>query len=90
MLRRIKHFLQRKGFNFDVMVIEQVVVVYNAVNEFVGSDKKNKIQLLHSNNYRFWHVWRINRNWFSLALSSQTAQSAQLKMQAFAFGVHKA
>lgn len=42
MLRRIKHFLQRKGFNFEVVVIEQVVVFHNAVNEFVGSDKKIK------------------------------------------------
>ena len=42
MLRRIKHFLQLKGLNFDVMFIEQVVVVYNTVNEFAASDEKIK------------------------------------------------
>ena len=31
----IKIFLQRKVFNYDVMLISQVVVVYNALNEFV-------------------------------------------------------
>ena len=43
LLRRIKHFLQLKGLNFDVMFIERVVVVYNTVNEFAASDKKKKI-----------------------------------------------
>ena len=33
--------LQLKGFNLEVMLIE-VVVVYNAVNEFAGSDQKIK------------------------------------------------
>ena len=50
----IKIFLQRKVFNYDVMLISQVVVVYNALNEFVDSDK------IHSNNYSFCHVWRNN------------------------------
>lgn len=42
LLRRIKHFLQLKGLNFDAMFIEQVVVVYNTVNEFAASDEKIK------------------------------------------------
>ena len=42
LLRRIKHFLQLKGLNFDVMFIERVVVAYNTVNEFAASDKKIK------------------------------------------------
>lgn len=42
LLRRIEHFLQLKGLNFDVMFIEQVVVVYNTVNEFAASDEKIK------------------------------------------------
>ena len=57
----IKIFLQRKVFNYDVMLISQVAVVYNALNEFVDSDK------IHSNNYSFCHVWRNKRMWFSLA-----------------------
>lgn len=43
LINRVKHFLKLKGFNFDVMLIEQVVVVFNALNDFVDSDKKNKI-----------------------------------------------
>ena len=43
LLRRIKQFLQRKGLNFDVMLISQVVVVYNAVNESADSDKEKCI-----------------------------------------------
>ena len=35
-------FLLSKGLNFEVMLIERVVVVYNAVNEFANSDKKIK------------------------------------------------
>ena len=34
--RRINH----QGFNLELMLIEQVVVVYNAVNELAGSDQK--------------------------------------------------
>ena len=33
-------FFQRKGFNLDILLIEQVILVYNAVNEFTASDKK--------------------------------------------------
>ena len=40
--------LKLKGFNFDVMLIEQVVVFFNALNDFFDSDKRNKI--LHSKN----------------------------------------
>ena len=43
---------QSKGFNLDILLIEQVILVYNAVNEFAASDKKkiNKIYLLRSHN----------------------------------------
>ena len=41
----------RKGFNLDILLIEQVILVYNAVNEFAASDKKNnKI-------YLSWPYW---------------------------------
>lgn len=33
-------FFQRKGFNLDILLIEQVILVYNAVNEFAASDKE--------------------------------------------------
>ena len=33
-------FFQSKGFNLDILLIEQVILVYNAVNEFAASDKK--------------------------------------------------
>ena len=48
LLNRVKQFLKLKGFNFDVMLIEQVVVFFNALNDFFDSDKRNKI--LHSKN----------------------------------------
>ena len=41
-------FFQRKGFNIDILLIEQVISVYNAVNEFAACDKI--IYLLHSHN----------------------------------------
>ena len=34
-------FFQRKGFNLDILLIEQVISVYNAVNKFTACDKKN-------------------------------------------------
>ena len=34
------NIFQRKGFNLDILLIEQVILVYNAVNEFAASDKK--------------------------------------------------
>ena len=40
--KSIKLHLHRKGFNFDVMLIEQVGVVFNALNDLVHSDKKIK------------------------------------------------
>ena len=33
-------FFTTQGFNLEVMLIEQVVVVNKAVNEFAGSDQK--------------------------------------------------
>lgn len=48
LINRVKQFLKLKGFNFDVMLIEQVVVFFNALNDFFDSDKRNKI--LHSKN----------------------------------------
>ena len=33
-------FFQRKGFNLDILLIEQVILVDNAVNEFAASDKE--------------------------------------------------
>ena len=33
-------FFQRKAFNLDILLIEQVILVYNAVNEFAASDKE--------------------------------------------------
>ena len=41
-------FFQRKGFNLDILLIEQVISVYNAVNEFAACDKI--IYLLHYHN----------------------------------------
>ena len=41
-------FFQRKGFNLDILLIEQVISVYNPVNEFAACDKI--IYLLHFHN----------------------------------------
>lgn len=47
--RRVKYFFNAKlGFNLDILLIEQVILVYKAENEFAASDKK--IYLLHSHN----------------------------------------
>lgn len=32
-------FLQRKGLGIDILLIEEVVLVYHAVNEFADSDE---------------------------------------------------
>ena len=45
-------FFQRKGFNLDILLIEQVILVYNAVNNLPLLIKKIyiKIYLLRSHN----------------------------------------
>ena len=49
-------FFQRKGFNLDILLIEQVILVYKAVNEFAASDKKYTFYI-RIINYWFCHFW---------------------------------
>ena len=59
-------FLQRKGLGIDILLIEEVVLVYHAVNEFADSDEN------------YWlsdFCWNVGK-WFYLAIVSKTSQSA--------------
>ena len=63
---QIFFYNQRKGLGLDILLIEEVVVVYHAVNEFADSDE----------NYWLSDLWWNIGKWFYLAIVSKTAQLA--------------